>query len=481
MLQKQHLFATHNNPHIDEIVALFLLMRKGSKFGYEPRSLEFLSGTKQTKEYLSSNGIGLGIGNHDFDDHVRDGKGKELNSSSTLLVAKKLGIDKLPQYEAMVRYAHTNDTKGASISGELGNLIKDLYYQGRSNEEVIAWTFEILNRKVGLSEKITEYKKFIQSIKNSALSNAQYCKTIFELTSRKRSIQRFILCLSFTLNDVAAVKIAQTHGKKYFGVNYKTKVQIVDIEVYIPKEGDLCIGFGSGEFSKFPAEKMQKILCTGDRHDFVLCMEYLRSVNLRSGYHPYEACALLTDRIFEKKGKGDYSDFRFATEIINIFKNKQRQFIDTIKRFNQGRKTGAVCIMRRGELKIALVEKIEGRRIPQVALSQYGGSCDIVVFQNLKGQTVIQTKAKNGKRFSLYGVIGGLRISEANALPKRVRIEKNLLHEPGTVSGVEAWYYHKPIECIINGSETHPDVKQSLLNFRDISRIVLASVERAYS
>ena len=167
---------------------------------------------------------------------------------------------------------------------------------------------------------------------------------------------------------------------------------------------------------------------------------------------------------------------------------KQKAFNRAVSRFYAGKASGDVKIVVRSsknkqrKIKIAIINGIDDVQVSSVAMSNRGGLCDIVLLRNTLGYTIIQTRRNGTFRFNLGNVIRNLRIREARAIAvenenEPVIIPDDLLYVEGTVSAAEAWYYHKPVESILNGSSTHPDVKKTLLSLQAVSRILTEAVE----
>ena len=305
--QANHELVTHCNPHIDELVGMYLELREGTT-NYQ--SLRFTSSNLNLKKQFEDLNItGIGIGNGEHDEHKVDGKGSDADSA-VITIAQKLNLTKDPRYSGMVNYAHTNDSKGATISGELGTLITQMYYQGKSEEEVMKWVFEILDRDVALSNRSKERKSFLRQQRGNMLSCSEMETILDTFNHTDKKVKRFVLPGSFTINDVAAVKLAQTFGFNLFNTNSHTRAIFVNPFTYEPKEDDLCIGFGQDGFAHLSMEKMVKVLRLPKNHNYTLVYEYIHGINSRSGYHPYELASLLSDRIFEKNmGVGNSKTF----------------------------------------------------------------------------------------------------------------------------------------------------------------------------
>lgn len=122
---------THEVPHFDEILSIWLI----EKFG----TLEFLN------RYAPNRILELGIGGGFFDEHPRPGNQKKDGECSATLVAKALGVKDEPPLEQLLRYALVRDTKGGTHPLELEALVKLRHRQHPNDlEKVVEWTKEVI-------------------------------------------------------------------------------------------------------------------------------------------------------------------------------------------------------------------------------------------------------------------------------------------------------------------------------------------------
>lgn len=123
---------THDEPHLDELFALWLAERFGT--------------TAWVAEFCP-NGLALGIEGGPFDDHARrsgvSGNGHG-NASCTMLVANSLPLndEDVRDLKRSVEYVHRVDTQGGCQSFDLNALVRALNVCGTETERVIALTFE---------------------------------------------------------------------------------------------------------------------------------------------------------------------------------------------------------------------------------------------------------------------------------------------------------------------------------------------------
>jgi len=113
---------THPLPHHDENVALLLLRDFGDmKYpgisrAIKNRSVVFLREDefeKSVSEYEKDGWLVIGVGGGELDEHAAGGEGRKEGECAATLVARKLGIDKLPELKKILEYA---------LAADLGNF-----------------------------------------------------------------------------------------------------------------------------------------------------------------------------------------------------------------------------------------------------------------------------------------------------------------------------------------------------------------------
>ena len=158
---------THVAPHLDEIVAVWLLQKFGeSKFpGMKSVELDFWSTGGETPDNRSAvdyekEGILLvGVGGGRFDKHPVNGVKKEGECAATL-VAKELGIAEDPSFGQILDFVKNSDLKGGGNPFDLANLVKTLHSQFPDDpEKVIEWAM------LGIEAKYQEQVSFLTSVK----------------------------------------------------------------------------------------------------------------------------------------------------------------------------------------------------------------------------------------------------------------------------------------------------------------------------
>lgn len=141
---------THLNPHLDEVLAIWMLWLWGKlKYpGVEQARVEYWTGGKspdgRTAEEWEADGyLLIGIGGGRFDEHRN---GQASPECAATLVAKDLGIDTDPALAKILAFVHRIDTKGGSQPFDLFWLTK-LAFQHFDSEEAFLWATRALDAK----------------------------------------------------------------------------------------------------------------------------------------------------------------------------------------------------------------------------------------------------------------------------------------------------------------------------------------------
>lgn len=476
---------THKNFHLDEATSLLMLMLRGKEKGITVGDLFFCSSNEESREFAKNNDdyIFLGVANGNLDEHSLDGS-SSLNESTVSLTAEKLSIkftDK--QLGDLMRYSHHNDNNGPTISAELANLIKIRFSQGANEQEVIQWFYDVITARIDIfsNSEPELLKENFNSFKQPSINKAQYEKLRSINVTTSSNYKRFVLSKFASFNDIVAKIIAAREGESSLGVTYKTKTIFVDPHNFNPRTSDLVIGFGDGIFADFPAEKMYRAcnLHKSNEHKYGLLMDYVRNVNLRPGYHPFELAALhIVTQM--RDDMTDWEKFIWTNNECKLFLNKQSSYNNLVRQFKKGiRQKKYHSLKKKGKdmtLKIAIINDGNDPSLSPVAMSKKGGFHDIVIMHNSNGHIVIQTR-RNGKfRFRLDSVAFNIRLREAKI--KGVKgFDYKTFNVEGSVSVVPEWYYHKPVEALMNGSLSHPDIPVTQLSKDIINSVVIECVE----
>ncbi|OGI87779.1 hypothetical protein A2995_00680 [Candidatus Nomurabacteria bacterium RIFCSPLOWO2_01_FULL_33_24] len=193
MLQKQipigiEYVVTHNNPHLDEVAALWILKKWGTeefpgikkaKILFHPDRHIGPNGT--SFEELEKKGyLFLGIGGGKFDDHQK----KTEKECCATLVAQYLEADDDPALNYILKYVFQNDKKAGAHPWEFANLIKDYFdlHEKEDHQEVVRWAMEPLEvkyrKQLMFLEAEEEFEKKSEIFKITLVSNFNEQKMI---------------------------------------------------------------------------------------------------------------------------------------------------------------------------------------------------------------------------------------------------------------------------------------------------------------
>jgi hypothetical protein len=151
-----HTIVTHSKPHLDEIVAIWLLIIFGEKMfpGVNTAKIVFWDTGGETpdgrspEEWEKDGYLLIGIGGGILDEHPSlQNSGRKEDECAATLVAKVLGIAKEPALQKILRYTLKTDLKGSGQKFDLQHLVK-LGYRGADpddSKKVMRWTFTALN------------------------------------------------------------------------------------------------------------------------------------------------------------------------------------------------------------------------------------------------------------------------------------------------------------------------------------------------
>lgn len=160
-----HTIITHQGPHFEEDVAVWLLRKFGeTKFqGISTAKIEFWStgGTtpdgRSAEDYEREGILLLGIGGGRFDEHPSANGERKQDECAATLVAKALGVDDDPALDAILQFALHNDLHGGSgYLFDVARIVKVSQQMGlNSSEDSIVWA------SLGIETVYQEQKQFL--------------------------------------------------------------------------------------------------------------------------------------------------------------------------------------------------------------------------------------------------------------------------------------------------------------------------------
>lgn len=164
-----HTIATHLCPHLDEIVAIWLLKEYGRKYGggklataSDVKIVFWPSGPKapdgrSPEEYEKEGILCVGVGGGRFDEHPNATAGRKTGECAATLVAKALGVSERPELQKILNNVSNNDLSGGAHPFELASLVKLMYAQYDDHIGVIEWAIS------GLEAKHREQEEFFSA------------------------------------------------------------------------------------------------------------------------------------------------------------------------------------------------------------------------------------------------------------------------------------------------------------------------------
>jgi hypothetical protein len=159
---------THERPHLDEIVAIWLLRRFGEQRfpGIGAAAVEFTSirrlqeAGRKPEDYEADGTLLLGIGGGRFDEHPTLDEGRKTGDCATTLVARELGISDDPSLAKILRFVRAADVDGNASPFDISYVVKLLHNRCPDNAQwVMEWAL------VGIEAKYEEQRRFFTVVK----------------------------------------------------------------------------------------------------------------------------------------------------------------------------------------------------------------------------------------------------------------------------------------------------------------------------
>jgi hypothetical protein len=163
--------AVHENPHLDEIVACYLLMREGERIFPGVRKADIVvwgengdPDGKSIDRCLAEGTIPVGIGGGPFDEHVEGGGERRENHCCATLVADYLGVRDDCRYSKLLRFTLSTDVGPAKHEFDLSSLVKIAYKSLPEGGDSIAWTRKVMETVMWHLENIVRTQQaFLRS------------------------------------------------------------------------------------------------------------------------------------------------------------------------------------------------------------------------------------------------------------------------------------------------------------------------------
>ena len=159
---------THERPHLDEIVAIWLLRKFGEQRfpGIAAATVTFTSLRKlaeaglKPEDYEAKGTLLLGVGGGRFDEHPTMEEGRKAGDCATTLVAKELGINDDPSLAKILRFVRAADVDGSASPFDISYVVKLLHARHPDDpNRVIEWAL------VAIEAKYQEQLRFFTVVK----------------------------------------------------------------------------------------------------------------------------------------------------------------------------------------------------------------------------------------------------------------------------------------------------------------------------
>ncbi len=159
---------THERPHLDEIVAIWLLRRFGEQRfpGISTARVEFTSirrlaeAGRKPEDYEAEGTVLVGIGGGRFDEHPTLDEGRKAGDCATTLVARELGVSDDPSLAKILRFVRAADVEGNASPFDISYVVKLLHNRYPDDpHRVIEWAL------VAIEAKYAEQHRFFTVVK----------------------------------------------------------------------------------------------------------------------------------------------------------------------------------------------------------------------------------------------------------------------------------------------------------------------------
>ena len=366
---------THIKMHLDEYMAIWLLIRFGGKF---------FSGIDKAEIVSHNNGnvperddvIAVGTGGGPFDEHAFGKSPAKEGECSATLVAKHLGI-KSPGLPKLLKYALRNDTRLGDDEFGLAYLVKLLHRKHpRGVKKVAEWVNLALDAL---------YAKYSEELE---LTHEDFFQGVVEKWLKEHSSE------ADAMSNIVAYFQKHKSGKVS---GYTSLARLANLVVAnnpnAPKKVETWL--------RMALEA--KLL---EQKEFIAAGEDVEKAKLLEIRRPNQTIRIIY-------GKSDSTAFNASARSLR--------------------------------------------------------KADVVVQEFSTGHIRIFTRQINRKPVvSLKDVMAVLRIMEQRKKSRMITTDWEDLRKGGSVSGAEEWYYLKPAEMPLNGSETAPDVPPTKLALREV-------------
>lgn len=292
------------------------------------------------------------------------------------------------------------------------------------------------------------------------------------------------------LDEIAAIWLLKKFGQEIFPGIGDAEIAFLNTGRESPdgrsaaeyeEEGVLFVGVGGGRFDDHPKNGecattlVAKALGVNDDPALAKILKYVTNNDLKGSSQPLDV-ADVVQSYYQEFPDNPLFIIEWAMTGFEVEYTKQlRFFTATREEFERAARIEEVDGPR-GKLKLAVVES-DSEQIGKFARSEYGGQVAIIIQRNSSGNVQIFTNRKYG--LMLYDVVQMIRLAEAEKRGSAVTSDWKVLASEGKIEGAEEWYFHEPVQALLNGSLTASDVPPTKLSLDEIKEMVLVGINPA--
>ena len=224
---------THQLPHFDEVLAIWLLQKFGEKVfpNVSRAKITFHNnGIAVPAEEFEKKGILLiGLGGGRFDEHPSNGNERKEGECAATLMAQALGLRNDPILKPLLKYVVKCDLKGNASPFDLATILKQLLLQNPDDPgKAISWVF------TGIEAMLEQQRQFF-SVCKEELDQAEIAQipglkgtlTMVTVKSNNSEMSKFARS-QFGCNADIIIQI-NTSGNTQIFTNAKTGLKIYDV------------------------------------------------------------------------------------------------------------------------------------------------------------------------------------------------------------------------------------------------------------
>jgi len=414
---------THHGPHIDEIVAIYLLKKYGEiEFpGISKASLDFIdAGTVvPNPDARNSTTLYVGVGGGEFDEHPARHQTRKFQECAATLVAKKLGVENYIELQELLYLVRQNDLHGNTKFFELPSLTKILFLYVFSSEELVEWGI-------------------------SAIEALFFVKNRQPLISKTQVIKLFDEVLACWLWEVIKNEKLDFQKLKQSSKNNNKK-----FTHYVAEE------------LKLSDEPLVKRLITYAQNPVS---------------HPSLLNFAFVIYCYYLKNNGDFEKtLQLANPTIYAHLCEQQEFLKAKNEI----KTNATLkkVEKNGQNAYVIILESDNYQCGKAARHIYGSTLAIFIQRRNSGQTQIFVNFNTEFTIDCDSIAAEIRRQELE-INDRKSIRSIFLRNEGKMNEIPEWHYFKPAKMILNGTLTSAQTPPTKIPLNLIIQIVINCITR---